>query len=372
MRQPITFLLLLSVIMSVVSSSANAETSIDDSRRTAIVRAIEKAAPAVVSINVVQIQRERVIDPLFNDFWGFFDLPPSRIREREIQSIGSGFIFDDEGHIVTNYHVLAGADSIASVSLPDGRNLDVEYVGSDEHTDLAILKAKGANLPFIAFGDSDNLLIGEWSIAIGNPFGFLMSDKQPSVSVGVISANHRRVAPSVGEGKRLYQNMIQTDAAINPGNSGGPLVNAMGQAIGVNTMIFSQSGGSVGLGFALPINRVQRVAKEIIQYGHRREPWAGFNVKDIGDLPAGLLNQLGVADTKGCLVTDIRKDCPAYKAGLDLADIVVSINGLAISSAADVEFAFWDLFVGDKASITVKRQDKEKKLSFDIVEKPER
>ena len=363
-------LILLTLSISVFTVSAYAQQSVDDSRRTAIVRAIEKAAPCVVSVNVAQVQAERITDPLFSDFLGFFDLPMSRIREREINSIGSGFVFDKEGHIITNYHVIAEADRIVSVSLPDGRNLEVEYVGADQRTDVAVLRAVGSGFPSLELGDSDNLLIGEWVIAIGNPFGLLMNDKQPTVSVGVVSANHRRVAPSVGEGERLYQNMIQTDAAINPGNSGGPLVNANGDVVGVNTMIFSPSGGSIGLGFAIPINRVKRVAGEIIKYGKRLEPWAGFRGQDIRDVPRNVLAQLSIPEKSGCIVVGIDRDSPAVKAGLQKADVIKKINGETISCASDVNFAIWGVFVGDKLSLEVSRQGKPLTITYDVLEAP--
>jgi len=273
--------------------------SIDASRRNAIVQAIEKAAPAVVSVNVLQIQKERVLDPLSRDFWELFNFGPryrvvERERRQEIKCAGSGFIFDRQGHVLTNYHVIESSGQVASVTLSDGRELEAEVVGADERADVAVLRVKGDNLPTTTLGASTGLLTGEWVIAIGNPFGMLMKDAQPSVTVGVVSANHRRISPSVGGGERLYQDMIQTDAAINPGNSGGPLVNARGEVVGVNTMIFSQSGGSVGLGFALPMDRVKRVAEEIIQYGHRRDPWAGFKVEDIAALREDFLRQLAL------------------------------------------------------------------------------
>ncbi|MEA3365953.1 MAG: trypsin-like peptidase domain-containing protein, partial [Candidatus Hydrogenedentes bacterium] len=267
-----------------VFAAAQVQDDVGLSRRNAIVEAIEKAAPAVVSINVVETRSEA--PPLFQDFWEFFDLPSPRYRtrHRRVDSVGSGFLIDAQGHILTNYHVLEGASSIASVTLPDGRDLEAEIVGLDPRTDVALLKAAGTNLPYAALGQSEDLYIGEWVIAIGNPFGPLISDPQPTVSVGVVSAKDRRLSPSIGKGERLYQRMIQTDAAINPGNSGGPLVNARGEVIGVNTMIFSQSGGNVGLGFAIPIDRARRVVAELKRYGRRRDPWAGFKVEDVVDL----------------------------------------------------------------------------------------
>ena len=349
--------------------SALAQAPIDDSRRNAIVRAIEKAAPAVVSVNVIQVEAERVLEPFSRDFWDlFYSRPKILLREKPLNCVGSGFFIDNNGHIVTNYHVIEGADKVASVTLADGRVLDVELVGGDKRTDIALLLAKGANLPSIALGDSNNLLIGEWAIAIGNPFGVLIEDPRPTVSVGVVSANHRRISPSIGEGERLYQDMIQTDAAINPGNSGGPLVNANGEAIGVNTMIFSPSGGSVGLGFAIPINRVRRVAQEIIQFGHRRDPWAGFKVEDIAGLHSDFRAQLGVAVDTGCVVVNLLTTSPAYQAGLRPGDVILGINGQHVDTSVDLDFAFWNLFVGDTVTLDIDRGGQRSQIHFRIEE----
>jgi serine protease Do len=351
-------------------ATPDVQSNVDSSRRNAIVQAVEKASPAVVSINVVQMQREPVLDPFYRDFFNFFGgiAPRYRVRERELQSVGSGFVFDNQGHILTNYHVIEGADGIASVTLPDGRSLDVHLVGSDPITDLAVLQAEGGSLPYVPLGDSEDLLIGEWVIAIGNPFGLLMSDSQPSVSVGVVSANHRKVNPQIANGERLYQNMIQTDAAINPGNSGGPLVNASGAVVGVNTMIFSQSGGSVGLGFAIPINRAKRVAEEIIQYGRRRNPWAGFKAQNLSDIDPDALQRLGVRAKSGAMIVSIVDGCPAHRAGLQNGDVITSINGQPVRQPEDVDFVFWGLFIGDKVHLEVQRADQTIPIDFLIVE----
>ena len=352
------------------AGAAVAQNDIDDSRRNAIVRAIESVSPAVVSINVIQVEAHRVLDAFSRDFWDFFYDPRPRylLRKRQINSVGSGFFVDNQGHIVTNYHVIEDADAVASVALADGRVLDVEVVGVDERADVAVLRASADRLPRAALGDSDDLINGEWAIAIGNPFGGLMADPQPSVSVGVVSATHRRVSPSVGGGERLYQDMIQTDAAINPGNSGGPLANAKGEVIGVNTMIFSPSGGSVGLGFALPINRVRRVVDEILRYGRRRDCWAGFHVEDVDSLRRAIREELGVRAESGCIVSDILTDSPAYEAGLRPGDVIVAVNGQPVRVSSDLDFAIWSMFVGDSVSLELDRQGKRQTVSFTIKE----
>ena len=356
-------------LSALVTLSALAQDPIGSSRRNAIVQAIAKAAPAVVSVNVVQVEAERVLDSVSRDFWDLFNSRPKiLLREKQLNSVGSGFFVDTEGHIVTNYHVLEDADMVASVTLADGRVVDVELVGADKRTDLAVLRAKGEKLPCAALGDSNDLMIGEWVIAIGNPFGVLIKDPQPTASVGVVSANHRRISPSIGEGERLYQDMIQTDAAINPGNSGGPLVNANGEVVGVNTMIFSPSGGSVGLGFAIPINRVRRVAQEIVQCGRRRDPWAGFKVEDVGGLRADFRKQLGVSVDAGCVVVNLLTSSPAYKAGLRPGDVIMNINGQPVSTSVDLDFVFWSLFVGDPVVLEVDRAGQRQQVHFPIEE----
>ena len=342
---------------------------IDASRRNALVEAIENTGPAVVTINVISIQRERAVDPFYFDFFDPFGFHRRgrQPRERRVESVGTGFFFDDQGHILTNNHVIENAHEIA-VSLPDGRTLDVQLVGQDNITDLAILKVASENVPSAPLGDSDDLYIGEWVIAIGNPFGILMNDPQPSVSVGVVSAKNRRVVPQAAPRRRLYQDMIQTDAAINPGNSGGPLVTARGEVVGVNTMIFSDGGGSVGLGFAIPINRARRVVDEILQYGRRRNPWAGFHVTDVRGLQARVAQHLGIQTDQGSLVERILEDSPAYRAGLRVGDVITAIDGEPVVSSADVDYAIWSKFVGDTITLEVERRGQTREFTFDIVE----
>jgi serine protease Do len=357
------------LLLVLAAASVAAAQDIGSSRRTAIVTAIEKVSPAVVTINVVDI-RTSVTHPFFDDFYDLFDygfrIP--RQKQKAVESIGTGFIFDARGHILTNYHVLKDADAITSVTLSDGRVLDVEFVGADERTDLAILRAKGENLPYAQLGSSEDLMIGEWVIAIGNPFGNMMRDPQPSVSVGVVSANHRRVSRDVGAGDRLYQDLIQTDAAINPGNSGGPLVNARGEVVGVNTMIFSNTGGYQGLGFAIPIDRVKRVAQEVIQYGRRRNPWMGFRGEAVSNLKPFARRELGVDVDEGVIVTEIMRGCPAADAGLKLGDVVIGINGEPVTHPSDIDFENWDLFIGDRVELTINRRGVLKKCNFPIKE----
>jgi len=344
----------LAIAVCIFLSPAVAHDSIDASRRNAIVKAVERVAPAVVTVNVLEIQYERVVDPFVDDFFRSFGLlgPRTRFRERPVRAVGSGFIIDERGHILTNYHVVEGA-SYVSVALADGGEVEVDFVGADPRNDLAVLRADGDKLPVAHLGDSEKLLIGEWMIALGNPFGLLVADPQPTVSVGVVSAKNRRVSRAVGNGERFFQDLIQTDAAINPGNSGGPLVNGAGEVVGVNTFIFSQNGGNVGLGFAIPINRARRVAEEIIEHGRRLNTWPGFTA---------------VMTRDGPVVYEILRSAPAYRAGLRVGDIVRAVNGTPVEHPREINIAFWGLFVGDTAALDIVRSGKVLRIDFPIEE----
>ncbi|HSJ25196.1 MAG TPA: trypsin-like peptidase domain-containing protein, partial [Longimicrobiales bacterium] len=231
--------------------------AVDASRRTAIVVAAERVAPAVVSVNVI---RRETFQP--RSMWESFFMPPGVARE--VPGLGSGFIIDGSGLVLTNEHVVRGATELV-VTLRDGRDFDAELVGSDEVTDLALLRLRDVRgtLPVAPLGRSSNLIIGEWVVAIGNPFGFMLANAEATVTAGVVSGVNRNIIPEGGQGGGWYLDMIQTDASINPGNSGGPLVNALGEVIGVNSSIISGGGGSVGLGFAIPIDRARRIAQDL-------------------------------------------------------------------------------------------------------------
>lgn len=246
------------------SSDKSIANALGAERENAITNAVAAIEPAVVSVNVIKTEIVRPGGMFGGYFFNFFDFAPLR---REVQSIGSGVVFDENGHVITNAHVVKGATQIKIV-LPDRREFDASLVGMDDNRDIAVLKMRqgtGAKIPFARLGNSKDIIIGEWSIAVGNPYGFLMNDCKPSVSVGVISALNRNF--NMRDSERQYLNMIQTDAAINPGNSGGPLVNINGEVIGINTFIFSDSGGSVGIGFAIPIDTVKESVDKITGLG---------------------------------------------------------------------------------------------------------
>src|SRR5690349_16358468 len=250
--------------------SANQSAAVSASRRTALTEAVRLVSPVVVTVQTEIVERTAA-DP-FDIFFG-----GDRPTQRAVPGLGSGFIARADGIIVTNAHVVAGATNV-SVMLRDGKTFPARVLGSDETNDLAVLKIDARDLPVAKLGNSANLLIGEWAIAVGNPYGFMLGNSEPSVTAGVISGTGRNLVGR-GEGNAAYFDMIQTDASINPGNSGGPLVNADGEVIGVNSSIYSTSGGSIGLGFAIPINRVARVVDDLLQHGAIRRPWIGVKLR---------------------------------------------------------------------------------------------
>lgn len=339
------------------SAPSSVPQSIDDSRRNAITRAVKTISPAVVGINVIQI-REYVSRPFFDDpfFRQFFR--GYRYRER-VKSLGSGFIISSDGYILTNEHVVHQASEII-VTLTGGKKYEAKIVGSDYTTDVALLRIDATDLPYVRFGDSNDVIIGEWAIAFGNPFGLFDIGSEPSVSVGVISAINRDFERDATE-DRLYQDMIQTDAAINSGNSGGPLVNSLGLVIGINTFIYSGNeriGTSIGLGFALPINRTKRIIQELKKYGKvNRNFRTGLKVDNINRLMA---RYLGLRSTDGVIIADIEKNSPASKANLEVGDVILSVNKTQIRNVDDI----WkvienrDLKGGDALRLLIYRQNR--------------
>ena len=313
--------------------------SLDQSRSTALVRAAERVAPAVVSVNVLRQQRVRS-----RSLWDEFFLSPS--GSRPSTGYGSGIIFHPGGYILTNNHVIRGAQEIR-VTLPDGRDFEAQLVGTDGLTDVAVLKVEEDDLPLAPLGTSQGLLIGEWAVAIGNPFAYLLSNPEPTVTAGVVSAVGRHIIPS-NQDQGFYLGMIQTDASINPGNSGGPLVNALGEVIGVNTSIFSRSGGSEGLGFAIPIDRALRVAEDLIEFGEVRRAWTGLDVEAVDADVWGR--------TRGVRIASVVPGSPADQAGLSPGDRLVDANGRKLGTPLDFEAVLLDLKAGDSVEVGVEGQ----------------
>ncbi|MDY6916019.1 MAG: trypsin-like peptidase domain-containing protein [Candidatus Cloacimonadota bacterium] len=328
--------------------------ALDANRHTAITRAVTKIEPAVVSVNVT---KTRYVRRRLSFFFGFYDEIPQNIK-----SLGSGILFSKEGYILTNAHVVDGATEIKTI-LSDNRQFDAELIGTDNLHDIAVLKIEGEDLPVAKLGDSDDLIIGEWVIAVGNPYGFLIKGSKPSVSVGVVSAVNRDFAQD--RNGKVYRRMIQTDAAINQGNSGGPLVNIYGEVIGINTFILSESGGNIGIGFAIPINRAKKMSRELIQFGEVRQIWFNFTVQDLNP---SLANYYGLDTEDGIMVTFIDKNSPAAKAGLQEKDIIIKINNTPIKDIESARLVVADITVGEKIYLEVLRDGRKIKITVDAVE----
>jgi len=314
---------------------------IDESRRTAIVRATARVAPAVVSVNVLRTRRIRP-----RTMWESMILPPG--AQQRSTGFGSGLIVDEDGIVITNDHVISGASEI-KVTLPGGRDFDAEVIGTDPVADIAVLRITGDNLPVAPMGTANGLMIGEWAIAIGNPLGNYVADSEPTVTAGVISAVDRNIAPS-SEDEGFYFGMIQTDASINPGNSGGALVNAKGEVIGVNASIISRSGGSEGLGFAIPIDRALKIADDFLTHGEIRRAWVGIDVEPVEADAWGR--------TRGLRINRVAEGSPADKAALERGDMLLRANGRPLSGPLDWEGVLLDLRAGDGLALSVQGQSR--------------
>ncbi|HEV2852371.1 MAG TPA: trypsin-like peptidase domain-containing protein [Thermoanaerobaculia bacterium] len=316
-------------------------------RRTPVVAVVEKVAPAVVNISAESTVREA--DP----FFGMFGLG----TERPAQSLGSGFIIDRNGIVVTNAHVIEGASRI-TVTLLDGRELDADLLGSDRDADIAVLKVKASNLPAIPLGRSSDLMIGETVIAIGNPFGL-----SNTVTTGLLSAQGRTVPSERGE--RLFTDFLQTDASINPGNSGGPLVNIGGDVIGINTAIIQ---GATGIGFAIPADRARRVIDDLLRFGELQPLWTGARLLS---LDPELARRNGISERRGALVFKIFPDSPAAEAGLQEKDVIVSAGGHPVASREDVTTALYTAAAGSPVDLEVRRGGRTVKLALKAVRPPQ-
>lgn len=331
----------------------SADDPIGNSRRNAITRAVSEVSPAVVGINVTEIRtfRDPMFrffgdDPFFRQFFG------GRTYQQEVKGLGSGVIFSSDGYIITNDHVAGNAAEI-TVTLTDGRKLSAEVVGTDPVSDICVLKVKEDGLPHVRLGNSDDIVIGEWAIALGNPFGLFEINDKPTVTVGVISS----IGMNLGSiNNRYYRDMIETDAAINGGNSGGPLVNAEGEVIGMNTLIYTggQTTTYVGYGFAIPINKVKRIVDELKQKGEvTRDVVVGFDVQAVD---ARIARYFGLRDVRGVIVSDVTAAGPAEKAGIKVGDIIMEANGERVNSEQDLIGVLVDMSPGQKIVLTIYRE----------------
>ncbi len=327
------------------------------SRQTALTRAIQQVSPAVAGINVVKLQKgPSGYSMLFDDpFWS--NMFPETYRR--VESLGSGLVLSSDGYVVTNAHVVENAAEII-VTLPGGHQYEVTDLYTDALTDLALLKIDARDLPVIKLGDSNELLIGEWAIALGNPLGLFDVSKQPTATVGIISGLHMDFGHR--EPGRVYQDMIQTDASINPGNSGGPLVNADGEVVGINSFIFTEnqySAGSIGIGFAIPINRVRDIVEELKTKGRVDRSFdTGIEFRPVD---RGIRNYLHLPVNYGLFVTLVVKGSSAEKAGIKPGDVLLEVNRKPVSSKRDfIKVVEEDLLkAGDILNLKIWRDSKE-------------
>ncbi|ACF14879.1 2-alkenal reductase [Chloroherpeton thalassium ATCC 35110] len=349
-------------------STESLNNQISSSRKNAITQAVQTASPAVVGINVTEIRKYRYRDPLSmfweNDpFWGQFMNPQGRTFQQEVKGLGSGFLISSDGYILTNSHVAGNATRIV-VTLTDGTRHDAKLVGADDLTDIALLKIDGEDFPYLKFGDSNDIMVGEWAIALGNPFGLFDINDKPSVTVGVVSAAGLNFPDVDG---RSYRDMIQTDAAINSGNSGGPLLNAAAEVVGMNTFIYTGGGkGSIGIGFAVPVNKLKVIYDELRRNGKvDRSFKTGITVQPID---MRLAKAFGLSAIKGVLVSDIQAGSSGEKAGLKPGDVIVEANDEEIKNEQDLSWAIRELKAGDKLKLKVIR-NKELKTILVMLEK---
>ena len=341
---------------------------ISESRQTAITRAVSKVSPCIVGINVEEVRE--IQDP-FANFWGndpffrqfFGDRGQQGPQKQIVRGLGSGYIISSDGYILTNDHVAGNATKI-SVTLTTGETVSAKLIGSDPNTDVALIKIDKGNLPYLPLGNSDDVIIGEWVIALGNPFGLFEINDQPTVTVGVVSATKMKVA---ADNRRAYKDMIQTDASINSGNSGGPLVNVDGEVIGMNTIIYTGgngASGSIGVGFAISINRVRKIMEELKSSGKiERNFNVGFNIQGIDERIAKYYN---LDDTKGVIVNQVAKGGAADDAGLKTEDVIIQANGEPIRNEQDILAVVNDLRVGETLKLKVLRSKSEKEIEIKL------
>ena len=338
--------------------------------RNYVVDAVNLTGPAVVRINASrtvtgnqQVPEAFLEDPMFRQFFG--DQLRRMPKERVERGTGSGFIINKEGDIITNAHVVSGADKV-TVILKDGRQIEGKVLGSDELTDIAVVQVKSDNLPIVRLGSSQNIQPGDWAIAIGNPLGL-----DNTVTAGIISAIGRK-SGQIGVDKRV--SFIQTDAAINPGNSGGPLLNQTGEVIGVNTAIIQ---GAQGLGFAIPIETAQRIAKQIIESGKVSRAYLGIQMVTVDPNVKTQVNQdtelgIKISEDKGVLITRVVDDSPAAKAGAKRGDVIIKFDNKEILTADQVTQLVEDRAVGDKIVMEVKRNGQSVALNVEAAQFPQK
>ena len=340
---------------------------ISNHRQNAITRAVALASPAVVGINVTEVREYTYRnpwsqmfgdDPFFRQFFG------DKTYKQEIKGLGSGFLISPDGYILTNDHVAGNAKEI-TITLTNKEKYNAKLVGTDLVSDIALLKINGKDLPYLRLGNSDDVLIGEWVIAIGNPFGLFDISDKPTVTVGVVSATGMNLNAEQG---RIYRGMIQTDAAINQGNSGGPLLTSEGEVIGVNAVIFTPNQGNIGLGFAIPINRVKSIVTELKRSGKvERNFWTGLEVQTVD---ARVAHYFDLAKVEGVIVTDVKRRSPADESGFKPGDIIVEVNGERVAKDDDIIGIVQNSKEGDVLKMKVIRDKKFINLTLKLEKNP--
>jgi serine protease Do len=337
---------------------------VSDNRRNAITETVQKVSSAVVGINVTEIREYQDPfgqffgnDPFFRQFFG------NQPMKQEVHAVGSGFLISEDGFIVTNDHVVGSATKVV-VTLTDGEHLDADIIGSDQASDIALLKIHKNSLVYIPLGNSEDIIIGEWVVALGNPFGLFEVNQKPTVTVGVVSATNMRLSSNEN---RYYRDMIQTDAAINSGNSGGPLVNTLGEVIGMNTLIFTGNQfntGNIGLGFAIPINKVKKIIDELKKNGKiNRNYWIGLNIQTIDN---NIAQYYKLKNVQGAIVVSVEKGSPADKADIRAEDIILGVNGEAVNGAEDFWGIITDMNIGDNVKVKLIRHGEDIEKDFEL------
>ncbi len=356
--------LVLAVVWLSFPAWAAQDNGIETLRKTsrAFSEVAKKVTPAVVAVKVEKTVTTNMDffnspfdDEFFRRFFGPQFAPPRQPRSQKKEGQGSGFIISPDGYILTNNHVVADMDKI-TVILKDGRKLDAKVIGSDEKSEVALIKVDAKNLPAAEMGDSDDLEVGEWVIAVGNPFGLA-----ETVTVGVVSAKGRQIGITDGG----YEDFIQTDAAINPGNSGGPLLNLDGKVVGINTAIITQSGGYMGVGLAIPINMAKAIKDQLLTKGKVERGYIGITMNPEGLTPE-LAESFGLSKDAGVLVTEVEPDSPADKAGLKQGDIIIKLNGKEVHANESFRNIVSLMAPGTKINLTVFRDGKEKEISVEV------
>jgi len=350
-RQILTGGLLLLFSLAPGSAHASLPVAVDGETLPSLAPMLERVLPAVVNIYTESRVTEQRQSPFRNDpfFEKFFGGPQGQPRERRVSSLGSGVIIDaDKGHVITNSHVIAGADQI-SVRLNDGRDLEATLVGQDADADIAVIQIPAEALQHVEIGDSDKLRVGDFVVAIGNPFGL-----GQTATSGIVSALGRS-----GLNIEDYEDFIQTDASINQGNSGGALVNLRGELVGINTAILAPGGGNIGIGFAIPINMAQLLTRQIIEYGEVRRGRLGVIAQN---LSPELAEALGISSTKGAVISQVMPDTAAEAAGLKEGDVIIAVDDREISDASGLRNTIGLYRADEEVSIRFIRDEKESTL----------